>query len=217
LGDRTRRHDQQAGDNAPKKEPHPSIIYQAAPKAGILWFGNEAVYTWGCLSPRGNCALTVWTTLHLHHPFRLEPRRPHPIAWEAALRVEAESWSEAAPSRIVVPQGFAWIELKSGICFQSEPSGIRQIFARRNGDDERPGGYRHGYLSQTHTGGWAAAHSVSFSAESAIMPVSAGDYFELLAYHTADSPLWVGGAPPGDNPQTMPAFGCVYFEAKFYP
>jgi hypothetical protein len=157
-----------------------------------------------------------WTTAYLRHPFRLEPNRARPIAWGAALRVEAGSWSEQAPSRIVVPAGFAWIELKAGICFQSNASGMRQIYARRNGADGRPEGYRPGYLSQTHPGAWASPDSVSFSAESAIMPVAPGDYFELHAYHTADSPLWIGGAPPGDDPNAMAAFGCVYFEAKFY-
>jgi len=162
-------------------------------------------------------AAIAWTTLYLSHPFRLERNEARPVVWGAALRVEPGSWSAENPTRIFTPEGFSWIELRAGICFQPDPTGLRQIFARRNGYDDRPRGYPPGYLSQTHPGGGATESSVSFSAESAIMPVAAGDYFELLVYHTADSALWVGGEPKDeDESHLMTAFGCAYFQANFY-
>jgi hypothetical protein len=155
----------------------------------------------------------AWTTLHLLKPFLLPPHAATVANWESALHLTPGSWSVAEPGKIMVPAGFEWIELKAGICFQPELSGWRQMFSRRNGLEERTEGHLSGY----HPGGWANASSVSFTAESAIMSAVPGDYFELLMFHDADRALWVGGVPTADQgADGMVAYGCVYFEARFY-
>jgi hypothetical protein len=155
----------------------------------------------------------AWTTLHLLHPFLLPPHVAMAAAWENALHAVPGSWSTSEPSRITVPAGYGWIELKAGICFEPEPSGHRTVSSRRNGSKDRGNGHLFGH----QPGGWATGSSVSFTAHSPIMPVVPGDYFELLVLHDASRELWIGGVPEADRgPSVAAAYGCVYFEARFY-
>jgi hypothetical protein len=155
----------------------------------------------------------AWTTLCLSHPFLLPPDLAMPVVWENALHTVPGSWPASEPTKITVPPGYGSIELKAGICFEPECSGLRQIYSRRNGSNAGTDGR----LFADHPGGWATGSSVSFTTESATIPVIPGDYFELLVFHNADRALWIGGVPrPGRAQSAEAAYGCVYFEAKFY-
>jgi hypothetical protein len=156
------------------------------------------------------------TALFLAHPVHCKPRDKHILAWSCASPLVQGSWAIGAPTKIVVRPGFAWIELKAAVSFSSNLTGMRQIWARKNGSNDRAKGYPPGYLSATSPGGYGPAHSVSFAAHSAVMPVVPGDYFELFAYHDATSALWIGGPVEVQDPSELPAFGCVYFQAHFY-
>jgi hypothetical protein len=140
------------------------------------------------------------------------------VPWQVALHAAEGSWAGESPSKLLVPRGYSWIELKAGVSFEPNPEGLRQIYSRRNGTDARSQGYRAGYLSHTQPPGGRAAGPLSFTAHSAIMPVEPGDYFELMVYQDSGSPLCIAGPPDAgrQQPSELRAYGGVFLEAQFW-
>jgi len=160
-------------------------------------------------------SISAYTSLRLVDPIRIGSEEEFAVPWQSALRALDGSWCAASASKLVVPGGYSWIELKAGISFETNAEGMRQIYSRRNGSNERPQGYRAGYMSHTHPG--RGDGPVLFTAHSAIMPVEPGDYFELMVFQNAGVSLRLGGHGGGAARQLASnADGDVFLEARFW-
>jgi hypothetical protein len=156
------------------------------------------------------------TTLYLSTSIQVGSKAPFAVPWQSALHVADGSWSSVFASKLFVPPGCSWIALRAGISFEADPAGMRQIYSRRNGSEERSHGYGAGYMSHTHPPGSPEAGALAFTAHSATMPVAPGDYFELMVYQDSGSPLWLTGlADSGGSSSAQPP-GPVYLEARFW-
>jgi hypothetical protein len=155
-----------------------------------------------------------YTTLYLSTSVRVGSKEAFAVPWQSALHAEDGSWSSALGSKLFIPPWCGWIELKASVCLEANTVGMRQVYSRRNGSDERGLGYGPGYMSETHPPGAADAGALAFTAHSAIMPAKPGDYFELIVYQDSGAPLWLTGLTDAGGGSTEPP-GPVYLEARF--
>lgn len=117
---------------------------------------------------------------------------PHATALAVPWSPEYDDIGVSDPgkrSRICIPSGISRIRMSCGIVFSShDDTARRQIYSRKNG-----GEYPLGYLSHTMTGGYNNGSSVSFSAQSGLLDVRAGDFFEIVAIQNSGVTLSLSG------------------------
>ena len=108
------------------------------------------------------------------------------ISWDVVVSDSVGAYNSLQPTRITVPSGVTQMRMTSNAVFTTNSSGVRQVYSRLNGSL-----YPTGYLSQTAVpvGGGS---STSMSNIGPWIPVTAGDYWELVAYQNSGVTLGFG-------------------------
>lgn len=108
------------------------------------------------------------------------------ISWDNCVADDVGAYNSAQPTRITVPAGVTKMRMSSNGVFATNNAGLRQVYSRLNGNQ-----YPLGYLSQTAVpvGGGS---STSMSNIGPWIPVTAGDYWELVAYQNSGVTLGFG-------------------------
>jgi hypothetical protein len=86
-------------------------------------------------------------------------------------------------SRVTVPAGVSKIKLAGQAAWTGNINGNRRLWVRKNGAGVHQHGY--GYAQETNPGGSTCVLHVN----SAVLNVSPGDYFELMAYQSSGGTL----------------------------
>jgi hypothetical protein len=86
-------------------------------------------------------------------------------------------WSAGAPTRIVVPAGVTKVKITSNVRWSANTTGTRQAVIAKNGATF----HGRGAGSNSPNPGGNCDQNVT----SAVIPVVAGDYFELLVFQSA--------------------------------
>lgn len=114
--------------------------------------------------------------------------------WNTEILDTDNIWNPGTPDRLIVPSGASyvrlWAELSYGY-FSTSPT-TRLLMIAKNGvyppDYMGAGGITGGIPSTTGT-------TTTYEATTAVIPVTAGDYFQVWFYQTSYSLLVFGGAP----------------------
>lgn len=110
------------------------------------------------------------------------------VSWQTAEIDTDEIWSIGAPTRLTVPIGVTKVRVSINLLWALNGTGLRFVTTRMNGSTQ-PG------AASTVAPGSSTSQS-SISASSAVMEVSAGDYFELRVAQNSGSALNIQ-APDG--------------------
>ncbi|GIW56418.1 MAG: hypothetical protein KatS3mg082_2822 [Nitrospiraceae bacterium] len=100
------------------------------------------------------------------------------LAWDAAVYDTDGFWSASNPTRLTVPAGVSRVRLKGNVHWDSGGTGYRHIWAHRNGA-LFPGAGRESDEGDSGVQNFACA----------VVPVVAGDSFELIALQTSGSTM----------------------------
>ena len=111
------------------------------------------------------------------------------VAWDKIYYNEQPNVLDLAtfPTRITIPPGFhGKMQMACTVVFSADTTetGYRQVFSRLSGT-----GFPFGYISATTLGGYSNGGSVSVVAQSPVLDVLQGDYWELFAYQNSGSAL----------------------------
>lgn len=92
------------------------------------------------------------------------------------------------PARLTVGQGMAEVQICANLAFApvTTPAGIRRMYLRKNGNPASVGLFD---IKTNPTSGYAT----ELNAVSAVMRVVAGDYFDLMAFHTQGAAVAILG------------------------
>lgn len=105
-----------------------------------------------------------------------------PVPWQAAAFDSDSLWSIVNPTRITVPVGVTKMRFSGAVTFPTNATGHRGLALYKNDSATVFGRFRE-TMSAT------ATLSTGISAESAVMEVEEGDYFELKILQNSGSPL----------------------------
>ena len=97
------------------------------------------------------------------------------VPWGGSVYNTGGWWSTSNPSRLTVPSGVTKVRISASILWESSDSGYRQLRIKKNGQ------YSYGLPYDRYTAISTSGHT----GQSAVVEVTAGDYFELEVYHTA--------------------------------
>lgn len=104
-----------------------------------------------------------------------------PVTWNATAYDTSSMWSAGAPTLLTVPVGVTRVRLTANVAWQVQVSGSRRIRIEKVGG----GSYGYGVDSRVATSIYETRHS----AQTAILPVSAGDAFYLTVFSNYANPL----------------------------
>jgi len=130
-----------------------------------------------------------YTILQLSQDLELSPKEPKVVAWSSCVRDDTLLWSIDRPDTIILKHD-AYMRIRLGASFESNPKGIRQCWINKNDIWSEPFfGYPAPSVQAVSDGS-----STSFTATSPLIMHFKGDYFKMWAYHTADSKVKLRGA-----------------------
>lgn len=101
-----------------------------------------------------------------------------PITWQAEDVDTSSFWTVGAPTRITIPVGVAKVRLTGSVRFSTGTTGIRQIILTKNGAAFAGEGSARDISSES---------TQDMQVMSAVVDVTAGDYFEMSALVGASS------------------------------
>lgn len=105
------------------------------------------------------------------------------VTWSVSDVDTSTFWSAGAPTRLTIPAGVTRVRLRANVRWDSaSATGIRQITLFKNGATLA------GRFSQIVNAS-AGTQFTDQNAASPVLPVTAGDYFELIAYQTSGAAL----------------------------
>lgn len=103
------------------------------------------------------------------------------ISWESESIDDLGAWVSTSASRLTVPVGVTRVALNVNLEWQSDSTGIRDVWFLKNGA---------GFPGQSYERK-AAAGNTQTNVASPVLPVVAGDYFEARVYQDSGGSLTI--------------------------
>ncbi|TGT72900.1 hypothetical protein EN802_13555 [bacterium M00.F.Ca.ET.159.01.1.1] len=104
-----------------------------------------------------------------------------PVTWESAVYDSDSIWSAGSPTRLTVPSGVTKVRLKANVQWDISSVGFRYVAMKKNGADfDGRGASLIDSLASNYE--WQ-------NIGSAVVAVTAGDYFDLRVQHSKGSNL----------------------------
>jgi hypothetical protein len=174
----------------------PTYVYD-----GSLWRAQQYATQVPIAAPGGVCRVSK--TANQSIP---SSGIPALLTWDTEQRDDYNAHSTTSnTSRITVPAGIYYARFRAHVTWAANSTGARQIYIRRNaaGDFTTPAGTMIGHDVRT------ASNESSGMADTGLIAVTPGDYYEAGAYQTSGGALNVIAAAASFADGS-------FFEAEFY-